>query len=392
MNDTKSDIISVSVAGASGYTGMEAIRILHGHPNVKLTRLYGSKSAGSTFPSHYKGMEDLVDLPILPFEELASDQSEAIFLGLPHGKSAEAAKTLFDAGYKGRIVDMSSDFRLKDAGAYEKWYGWTHPHPELIDRFVYGLTEWYRNDIRMADHISNPGCFASAIQLGLLPFAKAGLVSACDVTGITGSSGSGASPSAGTHFSSRFGNVKAYKVYGHQHIGEVNQTLADQLGVGPSSPGGGAAEGRGMGVGAGAAGPGVEAAGTGAGAAGPGAGAVGPAVLPEVRFVPVSGPFVRGIWMTLAFALSEETHVGNLLEEEYYNAPLVRLQEGLPELKQVVGSAFTDIGWVQQGRRVVVGVAIDNLLKGAASQAVQNLNLMMDWPEETGLTFPPAIL
>jgi len=345
-----SDTISVSVAGASGYTGMEAIRILHGHPNVKLTRLYGSKSAGSAFSSQYKGMENLVDLPILPFDELASDPSDAIFLGLPHGKSAEAAKALFDAGYKGRIVDMSSDFRLKNSGDYEKWYGWTHPHPELIDRFVYGLTEWYRNDIRMADHVSNPGCFASAIQLGLLPFAKAGLVSACDVTGITGSSGSGASPSAGTHFSSRFGNVRAYKVYGHQHIGEVNQTLADQLGVGSSG------------------------------------------TLPEVRFVPVSGPFVRGIWMTLTFALTAETHAGNLLEEEYYNAPLVRLQEGLPELKQVVGSAFTDIGWVQQGRQVVVGVAIDNLLKGAASQAVQNLNLMMDWPEETGLTFPPAIL
>ncbi len=376
-----SDIISVSVAGASGYTGMEAIRILHGHPNVNLTRLYGRKSAGSAFSSHYKGMEELVDLPILPFDELDSDQSDAIFLGLPHGKSAEAAKTLFDAGYKGRIVDMSSDFRLKDPKAYEKWYGWTHPHPELIDRFVYGLTEWYRNDIRMADHISNPGCFASAIQLGLLPFAKAGLVSSCDVTGITGSSGSGASPSAGTHFSSRFGNVKAYKVYGHQHIGEVNQTLADQLGVQQSGPDGGNAEGGGTGSAssAGATG-GAEAAATGSG------------VLPKVRFVPVSGPFVRGIWMTLTCTLSEETHAGSLLEEEYYNAPLVRLQEGLPELKQVVGSAFTDIGWVQQGRQVVIGVAIDNLLKGAASQAVQNLNLMMDWPEETGLTFPPAIL
>jgi LysW-gamma-L-alpha-aminoadipyl-6-phosphate/LysW-L-glutamyl-5-phosphate reductase len=343
-----SDTISVSVAGASGYTGMEAIRILHGHPKVKLTRLYGSKSAGTAFFSQYKGMESLVDLSILPFEELASDSSDAIFLGLPHGKSAETAKTLFDAGYKGRIVDMSSDFRLRDPAAYQKWYGWTHPHPELISRFVYGLTEWYRSDIRLADHISNPGCFASAIQLGLLPFAKAGLVESCDVTGITGSSGSGASPSAGTHFSSRFGNVKAYKVYSHQHIGEVNQTLAEQA-AGSQKP-------------------------------------------PEVRFVPVSGPFVRGIWMTITFTLLEEASAGELLEEVYYNAPLVRLQEGMPELKQVVGSAFTDIGWVQQGRQVAVGVAIDNLLKGAASQAVQNLNLMMDWPEETGLTFPPTVL
>ena len=370
-----SDTISISVAGASGYTGMEAIRILHGHPKVNLTRLYGSKSAGTAFSSQYRGMEALVDLPILSFEELASDDSDAIFMGLPHGKSAEAAKTLFDAGYKGRIVDMSSDFRLHDPAAYQKWYGWTHPHPELIERFVYGLTEWYRNDIRRADHISNPGCFASAIQLGLLPFAKAGLVDSCDVTGITGSSGSGASPSAGTHFSSRFGNVKAYKVYAHQHIGEVNQTLAHQLGVSQ-------------------AGSGETPSATGAGVTGAGADGFKPdgRSLPEVRFVPVSGPFVRGIWMTITFTLLEERRAGDLLEEEYYNAPLVRLQEGLPELKEVVGSAFTDIGWVQQGRRVVVGVAIDNLLKGAASQAVQNLNLMMDWPEETGLTFPPSLL
>lgn len=354
--------IAVSVAGASGYTGMEAVRILHGHPNITLSRLYGSSSAGSTFPSHYKGMELLVDLPIMAFDELTSDQSDAIILGLPHGKSAEVVQKLLDAGYKGRIVDMSSDFRLRDPEAYRQWYGWTHPHPELIPKFVYGLTEWYRNDIRLADHIANPGCFATAIQLGLLPFARAGLISSCDVTGITGSSGSGASPSVGTHFSSRFGNVKAYKVYCHQHLGEVKQTLTDQLGVRAES-----------------------------GKAGESA-VPESSALPEVRFVPVSGPFVRGIWMTTVLTLSEETHAGNLLEEVYYNAPLIRLQEGLPELKQVVGSAFTDIGWVQQGRNVVVGVAMDNLLKGAASQAVQNLNLMMDWPEETGLAFPPAIL
>ncbi len=371
-----SEKIAVSVAGASGYTGMEAIRVLHGHPNVELKNLYGSKSAGSSFPDQYKAMESLVDLPIRGFDQLIADNSDAIFLGLPHGKSAAAAKMLFDAGYKGRIVDMSSDFRLKDPASCEKWYGWTHPHPELIEKFVYGLSEWYRNDIRLADHISNPGCFATAIQLGVLPFAREGLISSCDVTGITGSSGSGASPAAGTHFSSRFGNLKAYKVYGHQHIAEVNQTLEDQI----RRQAGGASVSR------------EESPATGQPEAPGYSGPAGETALPEIRFVPVSGPFVRGIWMTLTFSLNENKHAGNLLEEEYYNAPLVRLQEGLPELKQVVGSAFTDIGWVQQGRNVVIGVAIDNLLKGAASQAVQNLNLMMDWPEETGLTFPPTIL
>ncbi|MEX0681035.1 MAG: N-acetyl-gamma-glutamyl-phosphate reductase [Balneolales bacterium] len=340
-----SQSINVSVVGASGYTGMETIRILHGHPYVSLTRLYGGKSAGSLFQEQYRGMESLVELPIFAFDELVSDTSDAIFLGLPHGKSAGVVKQLLDSGYKGRIIDLSSDFRLRNPEDYEKWYHWVHPFPELMDKFVYGLTEWYRNDIRMASHIANPGCFATAMLLGLIPFAKTGLISSCDVMGITGSSGSGVSPSEGTHFSNRFGNVKAYKVYKHQHIGEVNQALSDQAGK-----------------------------------------------IPEVRFVPVSGPFVRGIWMTLTIALNEESHVGHLLEEEYYNAPMVRLREGLPELKHVAGSSYCDIGWVQDGRSVVVGVAMDNLLKGAASQAVQNLNLMMDWPEKTGLNFPPSIL
>lgn len=338
----------VSVAGASGYTGMEAVRILHGHPDATIERLYGGKSAGSTFRDLYRGMDTLVDLTILPLAELASDSSDAIFLGLPHGKSAEAVKTLVDAGYKGRIIDMGSDFRLKEPSGYQEWYGREHPYPGLIDSFVYGLTEWYRKEIRLADHISNPGCFATALQLGLIPFVRESLVSSCDVTGITGSSGSGASPSSGTHFSNRFGNVRAYKVYQHQHIGEVRQSLADFL---PESSG-----------------------------------------MPEIRFVPVSGPFVRGIWMTLSFQLLQEADAGEILQEAYYQAPLLRLQDELPELKQVVGSAFTDIGYVQQGRDVVVGVAIDNLLKGAASQAVQNFNLMMDLPEEKGLLFPPAIL
>ena len=348
---------NVSVVGASGYAGMEAVRILHGHPNITIARLYGAGSAGSAFPEHYKGMESLVDLPIYGFDELETDSSDAIFLGLPHGKSAEVVQTLLNAGYKGRINDMSSDFRLKSSEAYEQWYGWTHPCPERIPSFVYGLTEWFRSDIRFASHIANPGCFATAMQLGLLPFVKEGMVSSCEVTGITGSSGSGASPSPGTHFSSRFGNIKAYKVYRHQHIAEVLQSMAAHV-----------------------AGDGSEGVSTDA------------SELPNIRFVPVSGPFVRGIWMTLAMTLNEEAHAGNLLEEEYYNAPLVRLQEGLPELKQVAGSAFADIGWVQDGRNIVIGVAIDNLLKGAASQAVQNFNLMMDWPEETGLLFPPSIL
>lgn len=340
--------LQISVVGASGYTGMETIRLLQHHPYVSVTKLYGAASAGTAFNTHYKAMSGISELSILGLEELPNDTSDAIFLGLPHGKSANVVNTLLEARYKGHIIDMSSDFRLHSPEEYQKWYGWIHPSPHHIPLFVYGLTEWYRNDIRMAQHISNPGCFATAIQLGLLPFATEGLVESCDISGITGSSGSGASPSAGTHFSSRFGNVKAYKVLRHQHMGEVRQSLKKQA---PANT-----------------------------------------RIPNIRFIPISGPFVRGIWMTLAFTLNEETHAGHLLEKAYYNAPLVRLQEGLPELKQVSGSAYTDIGWIQEGRNVVIGVALDNLIKGAAGQAIQNMNLLMEWPEETGLLAPPLIL
>lgn len=340
--------IPVSVVGASGYTGMEALRLLASHPGVRLHKLYGAKSAGTSFSALYPAMESFIDLQVSSWEELGTDDSEAVFLGLPHGKSAEAAHRLLEAGYKGRIIDMSSDFRLAAVNDYESWYGWTHPFPDLIGRFTYGLTEWSRAKVRHAEHISNPGCFATAMQMGLLPFVREGVLEHAVVNGITGSSGSGASPSAGTHYSTRFGNVKAYKVYAHQHMAETLQSIQTMLPQGASRP--------------------------------------------DVRFIPVSGPFVRGIWMTLALTLSQTLAVSELMEQAYYNAPLVRLREGLPELKAVVGTAFTDIGWVQDDRQVVIGVAIDNLMKGAASQAIQNLNLMMDWPEETGLMVPPIVL
>lgn len=140
MSDTPK--IPVSVVGASGYTGMEALRLLASHPGVVLHKLYGAKSAGKSFSALYPALESVIDLQVSPWEELASDDSEAVFLGLPHGKSAEAAHTLLEAGYKGRIIDMSSDFRLTAPHEYETWYGFTHPFPDLIGRFTYGLTEW----------------------------------------------------------------------------------------------------------------------------------------------------------------------------------------------------------------------------------------------------------
>lgn len=337
--------IQVALAGASGYTGMETLRYLQHHPAFEVTRIYGNQSAGATVDSIYPAFTGVYDMTILGLDDLALEDADAVILALPHGKSAEAVYTLLQAGYKGKIIDIGSDFRLKSSEDYLTWYNLKHPHPDLLDQFVYGLPEFNRFALRGSDYVANPGCFATAIQLGLLPLAINGLTSTVHITGITGSSGSGASASSTTHFSSREANVKAYKVFRHQHLGEVGQQLdllADKN--------------------------------------------------VTVAFTPVSGPFVRGIWMTISGELNQTCDLSETFESVYYNAPLVRLRTTLPELKPVTGTAFADIGWQQDRSNFTIGVAIDNMGKGAAAQMIQNLNLMFDLPEETGLMYSGIIL
>ncbi|MEX0684551.1 MAG: N-acetyl-gamma-glutamyl-phosphate reductase [Balneolales bacterium] len=336
---------NVSVVGASGYTGLEAIRLLLSHPNAKLNRLYADRSAGKTMDELYPALAGCVPQTLLPMDELGNDNSDVIILGLPHGVSAEAVNNLIKAGFKGKIIDIGSDLRLKKASLYEEYFGYTHQYPELLEKFVYGLTEFYPEDIKKADYLANPGCFATAMQLAIWPLVKNKVSDDFTVTGITGSSGSGAKATNGTHFSSRFGNVSAYKVFEHQHLAEVYQSLGRVSDV-----------------------------------------------KPEIHFIPVSGPFVRGIWMTIAFSCAENTDLNTLYHEAYAHSPLIRLQEGIPQLKTVVGSAYSDIGWVKKGNHAVIGVAIDNLIKGAAGQAIQNMNLMFGVAEDTGLTNPPIVL
>jgi LysW-gamma-L-alpha-aminoadipyl-6-phosphate/LysW-L-glutamyl-5-phosphate reductase len=339
------DKISVSVAGASGYTGMETMRYLLNHPVFIPVNLYGDQSAGKSFDEIHPGFTSILDLNIIPVEQLNNDSSDAVVLALPHGKSALAVKALLDGGYKGKIIDIGSDFRLTTPSDYPFWYGMEHPCPEYLPRFIYGLPEFNRKEIRDADFVANPGCFATAIQMGVMPLARAGLAGKVHITGVTGSSGSGAAATSTTHFSTRSGNLKAYKVFAHQHMAEVNQNLQKMC---------------------------VKA--------------------PEINFTPVSGPFVRGIWMTLAGELNSMEDMQTTFESEYYNAPLVRLRSELPELRYVTGTAMTDIGWRQNDMNFVVGVAIDNMGKGAAGQMIQNLNLMFGLPEETGLLTPGQII
>lgn len=311
---------TVALAGASGYTGMEVLRIAISHPGISITELYGASSAGKKIQDLVPAFEGYYELMIRDIATLVDTKADAVILALPHGESASVVDALLANGYKGKIVDIGSDHRSDP-------------------RAVYGLVEAFREKVIGSDFVANPGCFATAIQLGVKPLSDAGFIDQAFVTGVTGSSGSGATPSATTHSSSRIGNLKAYKVFEHQHLDEIRHTV----GV-------------------------------------------------PVHFVPVSGPFVRGIWITIQATLNQEVDVDAIFAKAYESSPMVRLRQGLPELKPVIGTNFADIGWVAQGNHIVVGVAIDNLGKGAAGQALQNLNLMLGLPETTGLLTPPQLL
>ncbi len=332
---------TITLIGASGYTGMEFVRFVQMHPRFELKQIVADRSAGQSFDEIYPAFNGVINLTLDKISDLDIPATDFLVLALPHGKSAEVVKQLLDGGYTGRIVDLGSDFRLKSAVDYQKYYSGLLEYPDLAQNAVYGLTEWNREAIAKANLIANPGCFASAIQLGMYPLLKTGINGPFYCTGITGSTGSGASASDATHFSTREGNLKAYKVMKHQHEGEIRQFSQD-LGFGDLN----------------------------------------------LVFTPVSGPFSRGIWITLSVNVGENVSYTDIREafgSSYAGSKLVRLREGLPELKHVSGSAFTDIGFELGDRHLVVGVAIDNLGKGAASQAIQNMNLMAGLPDHEGL-------
>jgi N-acetyl-gamma-glutamyl-phosphate reductase len=285
------------------------------------------------------------------FEDLSPTQAAAgcdvALLALPHKVTAAKVPELIAAGVK--IVDMSGDFRLRDAAVYEKHYGAKHPHPELLGTFVYGLPELNRKQIQQSKYVASPGCFATTIELALLPLARAGMLDGAvvHVTGITGSSGSGIAPQAGTHHPSRAGNLKTYKPLEHQHVPEITQTLAD---------------GGGKNV--------------------------------EIRFVPVSAPLTRGIFASCFLELDASIDKGKLealFDESYAREPFVRRpKKRLPEVVAVAGSNWAEVGFavgpVANGKRTVtLFSATDNLIKGGAGQAIQNMNLVLGCDERASL-------
>ncbi|HVK85800.1 MAG TPA: N-acetyl-gamma-glutamyl-phosphate reductase [Kofleriaceae bacterium] len=337
-----------AIIGGSGYGGAELARRLLMHPDVELVRVasidHVGEPLGAVHPN-FDGATDLVFEDLAPVD--AAKGCDVALLALPHKVTAAKVPELIAAGVK--IVDMSGDFRLRDAATYEKFYGAKHPHPELLGTFVYGLPELNRAAIAKAKYVASPGCFATTIALGLLPLARAGLLDGAviHVQGITGSSGSGIAPQAGTHHPSRAGNLKTYKPLEHQHVPEIVQTLAD-------------------------------------------AGAKGV----ELRFVPVSAPLTRGIFATAFVELPEsmdKTRLASLFDETYAREPFTRRPKArLPEVVAVAGSNHAEVGFAvgpaSNGKRTVtLFSATDNLVKGGAGQAIQNMNIILGCDERASL-------
>ena len=327
---------NIALLHGAGYAGGELIRLLLRHPHAALQVVTSRTFAGQPVHAAHPALRGQTDLH---FSEAADLEGvDALLVAAEHGQSARTLPALLAGGFDGAVVDLSADFRFQEAGLYETWFGYEHPAPALLDQFAYGLPEIGAPYPDGTQYVANPGCFATGIALALWPLAAHLPALQASVTALTGASGSGATPSAATHFPTRAGNVRAYKVLAHQHGPEVQQVL------GPRA---------------------------------------------QVAFVPASGPWTRGIWGAAHARLPEGTgtdEVAGWFTAAYDDAPCVRLSPGaLPELRAAVGTPFCDLGWMADGRQLVVGFALDNLLKGAASQALQNLNRLLGLPETAGL-------
>jgi len=340
------DRLRVSVAGASGYAGGELVRWLSRHPRVELAHLTAFREQGRPLADVFPNLRGFTTRTLngTSWRDMASD-SDVVFLALLGGAAIEAAPTLLEGG--ARVVDLGADFRLKEPAAYLRWYGSEHGAADLLGEAVYGLPEVNREAVRSARLVANPGCYPTAAALALLPLVATGLVRGpVIVEAKSGVSGAGRNPSAATHFSEVNENVRPYKLGEHRHGPEMEQTLA-QAGT-PVS----------------------------------------------IYFAPHLAPMTRGILATCYAPLTGELPEEELLSlyrDAYRDEPFVRVLESeLPQTKATLGSNFCDIAVrVDSERRLAVAVAaIDNLVKGAAGQAIQNMNLMFGFPETEGLWAP----
>lgn len=334
---------SVSIVGGSGYTGGELLRLLLFHPHCSIEQVTSERFAGKFVYNAHPNLRKATRLKFCTVSEL--EPCDLLFLCLPHGQSMGRIDTF--RGLAPKIIDLSADFRLKDTAVYANYYGRDHERPELLDDFVYGLPEHHRGSIKNATLVACPGCNATATILGLSPLHQRGLIESVVVEVKAGSSEGGNTASDASHHPERSGAVRSYKPTGHRHVAEMRQELR--------------------------------------GAA--------------IYFSATSIEMVRGILATCHVFLNadiEEKDVWKIYREAYADEPFIRIvkeRSGIhryPEPKLLAGTNFCDIGFERESgsNRLVVISAIDNLMKGAAGQAVQSFNLMLGLPETTGMEFP----
>ncbi len=341
-------MIKVGVVGGTGYTGVELLRLLAVHPQVELAAITSRAEAGTAVSQMFSSLRGYVDLNFVHPDEAHLDQCDVVFFATPNGIAMHQAQALLNAGV--RVIDLAADFRIKDVAEWEKWYGMTHASPALVAEAVYGLPEINRQQVRGARLVANPGCYPTAVQLGFVPLLEAGLVDDAHLIADakSGVSGAGRKVELGFLFTEAGDNFRAYAVPGHRHLPEIRQGLARVAGH-----------------------------------------EVG------LTFVPHLTPLIRGIHATLYAKLKRDADVQALYEERYAGEAFVDvLPSGShPETRSVRGGNTCRIALhrPQGGDTVVVLSVIDNLMKGAAGQAVQNMNIMFGLPESAALELVPLL-
>jgi len=346
--------MKVGVIGASGYVGGELLRLLVVHPDVELSVCTSRQNAGEYVHRRHPSLKGFINLTFSSMElDKLVKQCDLVFVSVPHGNALNIVKDLYDTGIK--IIDLSADYRLKNADDYVKWYGWEHPFPDLLSKSVYGIPEMHRNEIKDAQLVSCPGCMAVTSILALKPLIENKLIDTSHiiVDSKIGSSGAGSTDSSGTHHAMRYGVIRPYKPSKHRHTGEIEQELSILYGE-----------------------------------------------KIKVSMSPHAVNLVRGILTTnhvFLNAPTSEIELWKVYRNSYKEEPFIRLikdKKGLykfPDPKFVVGSNFCDVGFDmdENTNRIVALSASDNLMKGAAGSAIQNMNLMCGYNESDGLRYTP---
>ncbi|MCK9389005.1 MAG: N-acetyl-gamma-glutamyl-phosphate reductase [Sulfuritalea sp.] len=344
-------MIKAGIVGGTGYTGVELLRLLARHSGVELAAITSRGEAGTTVADMFPSLRGSVGLKFSDPKDAPLHECDVVFFATPNGIAMQQAASLLDAGVK--VIDLAADFRIKDVALWEKWYGMTHASPALIAEAVYGLPEVNRERIRGARLVANPGCYPTATMLGFLPLVKAGCIDLDTLIADakSGVSGAGRKAEINILFSEASDNFKAYAVPGHRHLPEIRQELARAAGKEASQIG--------------------------------------------LTFVPHLTPMIRGMQATLYARITREADFQALFEQHYAAEPFVDVlpPKSHPETRSVraANTCRIAIHRPQGGDTLVVLSVIDNLMKGAAGQAVQNMNLMFGLDECSGLSLVPVL-